>query len=89
MAHGQKHLFVLLMQAEGNLAGPEDLSASSLDYFSQLTQWSAHPRMHQLFGLAEWMLQPVHGNRPTVREVLVELRAMSAQNRDTHLLTSN
>lgn len=66
------------MQAEGNLVGPENMMPSSLDYFGQLVHWTAHPQMHQLFSLAEWMLQPAHGNRPTAREVLGELRAMSA-----------
>ena len=65
-----------VLQATGNLAGPEDMFPSSLEFFEHVTEYTEHPQMQQLFDLAKWMLQPVHDNRPTAREVLAKLHGI-------------
>jgi len=67
-----------LVQAAGSLTCPDIMAPSSLKAFEQLTLSTQHPMMQHLFDLAEWMLQPCTAHRPTGKEVLFKLQAVSA-----------
>ncbi len=68
----------VLVQAAGNLSGPEHLRASSLASFHDLVTNKHHPKLQQLWDMTTRLLSP-QTSRLGAAELLDELRALAAQ----------